>query len=109
MILVHHKGRRSGAERINPLVYQKVDGGWSVFASFAGAPHDPDWYRNLVAEPHTTIEVGSETYDVVARTATGEERTAIWERQKALSPGFADYEVKAGDREIPVVVLEPAV
>ena len=108
MILVHHKGRRSGAPRINPLVYQKVDSGWAVFASFAGATHNPDWYGNLIAEPHTTIEVGSETFDVVAREVTGDERTPIWERQKAASPVFADYEVKAGDRVIPVVVFEPA-
>jgi deazaflavin-dependent oxidoreductase (nitroreductase family) len=108
MILVHHKGRKSGTPRVNPLVYQKVDGGWAIFASFAGATHNPDWYGNLMADPHTTIEVGSETFDVVAREASGAERTEIWERQKAASPGFADYEVKAGDRVIPVVVLEPA-
>ena len=108
MILVHNKGRRSGAERVNPVVYQKVDSGWAVFASKAGSPHHPDWYLNLKAEPRTTVEVGSQIVEVVARDTEGDERTEIWERQKALSPGFADYEVRAGSRQIPVVVLEPA-
>jgi deazaflavin-dependent oxidoreductase (nitroreductase family) len=107
MILVHHKGRRSGAERVNPLVYQPVDDRWAIFASYAGAPEDPAWYLNLVANPETTIEVGTETHQVKARTAEGEERDRIWEAQKKASPGFAEYEVKAGDREIPVVVLDP--
>jgi deazaflavin-dependent oxidoreductase (nitroreductase family) len=108
VVLIHHKGRRSGAPRVNPVVYQKVDGGWAVFASYAGAPKHPDWYFNLMDEPRTTIEIGTETLEVVARDTSGAERDEIWEKQKAASPGFADYEVKAGDRVIPVVVLEPA-
>lgn len=107
MILVHHKGRKTGTERVNPLVYQPLEGRWAIFASKAGAPSDPEWYLNLVAHPRTTIEVGTATYEVMARTAVGEEREKIWEDQKKASPGFADYEVKAGDRVIPVVVLEP--
>lgn len=107
MILVHHTGRRSGTERVNPLVYQPVDGGYAVFASKAGAPEHPDWYRNLLAHPSTTAEVGDRTIPVVAREATGDERQRIWDRQKELMPGFADYEVSAAPRQIPVVVLEP--
>jgi deazaflavin-dependent oxidoreductase (nitroreductase family) len=107
MILVHHKGRKTGTERVNPLVYQPLEGRWAIFASKAGAPSDPEWYLNLVANPRTTIEVGTSTYEVVARTAAGSEREKIWEDQKKAAPGFADYEVKAGDRVIPVVVLEP--
>jgi deazaflavin-dependent oxidoreductase (nitroreductase family) len=105
--LVHSQGRRSGIERVNPLAYQKVEGGWAVFASFAGATRHPDWYLNLMAHPRTTVEIGTETFEVVARDTAGAERLGIWERQKIASPGFADYEVKAGDRVIPVVVLEP--
>jgi deazaflavin-dependent oxidoreductase (nitroreductase family) len=108
MILVHHTGRTSGVERVNPLVYQPLDHGYAIFASAAGAPNDPDWYRNLVANPSTVVEVGTETIPVTARTAEGEERTRIWERQKQAAPGFANYEQKAAPREIPVVVLEPA-
>ena len=108
VVLVHHKGRRTGTERVNPLVYQKVDGGWAVFASFAGAQHHPDWYLNLLVEPRTTIEVGTDLLEVVARDTTGTERDEIFEKQKTAAPVFAEYEVKAGSRVIPVVVFEPA-
>ncbi len=109
MILVHHFGRTTGAERVNPLVYQPVGDGYVVFASKAGAPDDPDWYRNLMAHPATSVEVGEQVVAVVAREAIGDERQAIWDRQKASTPGFADYEVSAAPRVIPVVVLEPVV
>jgi deazaflavin-dependent oxidoreductase (nitroreductase family) len=106
-ILVHHQGRKSGTWRIAPLAYQKVDGGYAVFGSFAGAPQHPDWYLNLLAHPETNVEVGTETIAVVARDTSGAERDEIFERQKAAVPIFAEYEVKAGSRTIPVVVLEP--
>lgn len=107
LLLLHHKGRKSGSDRVNPLAYQKVDKGWAVFASYAGAPVHPAWYHNLVADPDTSIEVGTETLPVRAREAEGAERQTIWDRQKELMPGFAEYEEKAGDRVIPVMVLEP--
>lgn len=106
MLLLHSIGRRSGAVRVNPVVYQKVGDAWAVFASKAGAPSHPDWYHNLVAQPDTEIEVGSETVPVRARESAGEERERIWEAQKAAMPGFAEYEEKAGDRVIPVIVLK---
>jgi deazaflavin-dependent oxidoreductase (nitroreductase family) len=107
MILIHHTGRKSGVERINPLVYQPVEGGWAIFASKGGAPAHPAWYLNLVDNPKTTIEIGDDTIAVVARVAEGEERERIWTEQKRLMPGFADYEVKAAPRQIPVVIFEP--
>jgi deazaflavin-dependent oxidoreductase (nitroreductase family) len=107
MVLVHHKGRRTGTERVNPLVYQKVEGGWAIFASKGGEPVDPAWYLNLVANPHTTIEVADDTIEVTAREVHGEERERIWSEQKRLMPGFADYEKTAAPREIPVLVFEP--
>jgi len=106
MILVHHRGARSGTERVNPLMYQKVDAGYAVFASKGGATTNPDWYYNLVANPETTVEVGTQTVPVRARAARGEERERIWEKQKRDYPGFAGYE-KTANREIPVVILEP--
>jgi deazaflavin-dependent oxidoreductase (nitroreductase family) len=108
MVLVHHKGAKTGTERVNPLVYQADGDDIVVFASKAGAPTDPQWFRNLIANPRTTIEVGDEVREVVARVAEGAERERLWARQKELMPGFADYEIKAQGREIPVVILERA-
>jgi len=107
MVLLHHRGARSGQERVNPLVYQPVGDAFAVFASKGGAPTHPDWYRNLLAHPDTVVEVGTETIPVRARELAGDERKGIWERQKELMPGFADYEGKTqGIREIPVMLLE---
>lgn len=106
MLLLHSVGRKSGGERVNPVVFQQVGDDWAVFASFAGGPVNPAWYHNLMAHPDATIEVGTETIPVRAREAEGEERARIWEKQKAVVPGFAEYEAKAGDRVIPVVILE---
>jgi deazaflavin-dependent oxidoreductase (nitroreductase family) len=107
MILVHHKGRKTGTERVNPLVCQPRDGSWVVFASKDGSPTHPDWYLNLMASPRTTIEFGTETIEVLARTAEGEEREAIWARQQALTPELTAHETRTGGRVIPVVILEP--
>jgi deazaflavin-dependent oxidoreductase (nitroreductase family) len=109
LALVHHKGAKSGIERINPLAYQQLqDRSVAVFASKGGAPTNPDWYYNLVANPETTVEIGTESRPVVARVAAGEERERIWEAQKAALPNFAEYEKTAQGRTIPVVVLDPA-
>lgn len=109
MVLLHHKGAKTGTERVAPLVYQADGDRYVVFASKAGAPTHPDWFRNLVANPETTIEVGTETVAVRARVAEGDERERIWTKQKQLMPGFAEYEEKTrGIREIPVVILERA-
>jgi deazaflavin-dependent oxidoreductase (nitroreductase family) len=107
MILLHHRGAKSGTERVNPLVYQPVGDAFAVFASKAGAPTHPDWYRNLMANPDTEVEAGGKTYQVHARELKGSQRNEIWEKQKGLMPGFADYEQNTrGIREIPVVLLE---
>ncbi len=105
LLLLHHTGARSDIERVNPLAYLPVGEAFAVFGSKGGAPENPDWYHNLVRSPRARIEVGTETFDVVARVARGEERERIWERQKELVPGFADYE-KRTTREILVVILE---
>jgi deazaflavin-dependent oxidoreductase (nitroreductase family) len=106
LVLLHHKGAKSGTERVNPLVYQRLDDDTvAVFASKGGAPTNPDWYYNLVANPDTTVELGDDTYEVTARVAAGEEGRRIWEAQKQAFPNFAEYEKTAGGREIPVVVL----
>jgi deazaflavin-dependent oxidoreductase (nitroreductase family) len=108
MILIHHRGAKSGVERVNPLVYQRVGPSFAVFASKGGAPTHPAWYLNLKANPTTTVEVGDQTLEVTARQLEGEERSEIWERQKIQMPGFAEYEEKTkGIRDIPVILLEP--
>lgn len=106
LLLLHHWGARSGTERVNPLAYQRVGEAYAVFASKGGSPTNPDWYYNLVANPRAQVEVGTDTVDVVARIPDPEERDRIWEVQKRLMPGFADYERKT-TRRIPVVVLDP--
>jgi deazaflavin-dependent oxidoreductase (nitroreductase family) len=107
LVLVHHTGAKTGKEYVNPLAYQRLDDDTvAVFASKGGAPTNPDWFHNLVANPKTRIELGDETYDVTARVAEHDERSRIWEAQKQAFPNFAEYEQTAAGREIPVVVLE---
>ena len=107
MVLVHHTGAKSGTERVNPLAYQRLDDdSVAIFASKGGAPTNPDWFHNLVAHPNTSVEIGTERYDVTARVAAGDERQRIWEAQKEAFPNFAEYEATSGGREIPVVVLD---
>ena len=105
LLLLHTTGAKSGQPRVNPMMYQKIDDGWAVFASKAGAPTNPDWYYNAVANPDVTIEVGADTIAARARVAPPEERERIWTEQKARYSGFADYEAQT-TREIPVVILE---
>jgi len=105
LLLLHHKGAKSGTERVNPLVYLPLGDDFAVFGSKAGADTNPAWYHNLQAHPDTTIEVGTETIPVRARVTEGDERTRIWEEQKRVNTNFADYE-KLTTRPIPVVVLE---
>jgi deazaflavin-dependent oxidoreductase (nitroreductase family) len=107
LLLLHTVGAKSGQLRVNPVMYQKVDGGYAVFASKGGAPRNPDWYHNLLANPRVKAEIGTGTVDLVAREAEGGERDQIWSAQKAAWPGFADYERNTA-RQIPVIVLEPA-
>ena len=106
ILLLHHTGAKSGKVRVNPLAYQANGNRLVVFASKGGAPTNPDWFHNLKANPRATVEVGTETRDVRARVAEGEEREKIWSRQKEIMPGFAGYETKT-TRQIPVIILEP--
>jgi deazaflavin-dependent oxidoreductase (nitroreductase family) len=106
MVLLHTIGARTGADRVNPLVYGRDGDNLVVFASRGGAPAHPDWFHNLVAHPDVTVEVGTDTVPVRARVAEGDERERLWARQKELMPGFAEYEAKT-TRQIPVIVLEP--
>ena len=107
VLLLHTRGAKTGQERVNPVVYQALGDALAIFASKGGSPTNPDWYHNLKANPDDVkVEVGTDTIDVRARVLEGEEREPIWEKQKQLMPGFAEYERKTS-REIPVVLLEP--
>ena len=106
LLLLHNIGAKSGEARINPLAYQQLERGYAIFGSMGGAPKNPAWVHNLAAHPKVTVEFGDRSEDLVARVATGEERTRIWEQQKIDQTQFAEYERKT-DREIPVIVLEP--
>jgi deazaflavin-dependent oxidoreductase (nitroreductase family) len=109
LLLLHHRGAKSGKEYVNPLMYQDLGGGsLAIFASKGGAPTNPDWFHNLRANPNTKIELGADTVEVVARVASDEDRDRIWEAQKRAYPNFAEYERSAGGRTIPVVVLDRA-
>jgi deazaflavin-dependent oxidoreductase (nitroreductase family) len=107
LLLLHHLGARSGTQRINPLVYLGDDGRYVVFGSKAGAPTNPDWYHNLKANPKVSIEVGTDTIDVVASEATGEERERLFQAQVERSPQFGEYQDKT-ERIIPAIVLTPS-
>lgn len=106
LLLLHHTGAKSGKSRINPLAYQSDDGRYVVFASKGGAPTNPDWYHNLKAQSHATIEVGVDTIDVLASEATGEERERLYRTQAERVPQFGEYEQQT-ERVIPVIVLTP--
>ena len=105
LLLLHTTGAKTGKSRVNPVMYQADGDRLAVFASKGGAPTNPDWYHNLLANPRARVEVDDDAYDVLARVAKGDERERIWQLQKERYPGFADYEQKT-DRQIPVVILE---
>lgn len=109
LVLVHHRGRRSGQEYVSPVMYlpDETDGDVVyVFASKAGAPTNPDWYYNLTASGEGSVERGTERYPVRVREVEGEDRDRIYDEQARRYPGFAEYAEKtAGVRTIPVLEL----
>jgi deazaflavin-dependent oxidoreductase (nitroreductase family) len=106
LLLLHHVGAKTETERVTPLMYQALDGGYAVFASKAGADTNPDWLHNVKANPETKVEVGAEIVAVMARVAEGDEHDRIWSKQKQDWPQFAKYENKTARDVIPVVILE---
>ena len=112
LVLVHHRGRRSGREYVNPVMYlphQKDADVIFVFATKAGAPTNPDWYTNLTAAGDGRVERGTETYPVAVRELSGVERDRIYAEQARRYPGFAEYARQtAGVRIIPVLELTRA-
>jgi deazaflavin-dependent oxidoreductase (nitroreductase family) len=112
LVLVHHRGRKSGQPYVTPVMYLPDEADPNiiyVFATRGGTPVNPDWYYNLIAEGEGTVERGTETYHVTVRDMTGDERDRIYAEQARRYPGFAEYERQTeGLRTIPVLELRRA-
>ena len=105
LLLLTTTGAKSGKQRTTPLVHT-VDGDRLVIiASKAGAPTNPDWYHNLLANPEVTVELGSETFPARAGVPDGAERDRLFDQMAAKMPNFAEYQQNT-ERRIPVVVLD---
>ncbi|MDX6287139.1 MAG: hypothetical protein QOG53_2624 [Frankiales bacterium] len=109
LVLVHHRGRKSGREYVHPMMYLPHDTDDTViyvFATKGGAPTNPDWYSNLAAAGDGSVERESESYTVTVRELAGAERDRIYAEQARRYPGFAEYARQtAGVRTIPVLEL----
>lgn len=105
LVLISHRGAKSGKEYTTPLVYTRDGDNVVIIASMGGAPENPQWFRNLQAHPDITVEAGADTYPARARVAEGEERERLYRAQADRFPNFDEYAAKT-TRAIPVVVLE---
>jgi deazaflavin-dependent oxidoreductase (nitroreductase family) len=112
LVLLHHRGRKSGSDRVTPMMYLPADTDPDiiyVFATKAGAPTNPDRYHNVAAAGDASVERGTETYKVTVRELPAAERDRIYAEQARRYPGFAEYERQtAGVRTIPVLELRRA-
>ena len=104
LLLLTTTGAKSGQLRTKPMMFIPDSDRLLVIASNAGAATHPDWYRNLVAHPEVTVEVGNETFKAIATVTEGLERQRLWSRVVELYPFFADHQAKTS-RQIPVIVL----
>jgi deazaflavin-dependent oxidoreductase (nitroreductase family) len=105
ILLLHTRGRRSGQERIQPLIYREVDGRYVIVASRGGSPEHPAWYLNLREQDEVLVQVEGDRFRARHHDATGAERERLWTRMNEVWPDYDAYQTKT-DREIPVVVLE---
>jgi len=105
IILIHHIGARSGIERVTPLAFSpQPDGRYVIVASNGGSPTHPAWYHNVKANPRITVEVGNETFTVLAEELHGATRAALWPKLVAATPSLGEFATKA-KRQIPLLVL----
>jgi F420H(2)-dependent quinone reductase len=105
VIILTTKGAKSGKIRKIPLMRVEHNGTYAAVASLGGAPKNPVWYFNVVADPRVELRDGAQVWDMKAREIAGEEKAAWWERCVAAYPDYADYQ-KNTEREIPVFLLE---
>ena len=104
LLLLHTVGAKSGQSRINPVVYVSDGDCLVIIASKGGAPTNPDWYYNILANPLVTVEVGTEQFQARAEIVAELERTRLYDKMVAMMPGFAEYREKT-TRVIPVILL----
>jgi F420H(2)-dependent quinone reductase len=107
VVVLTTRGRRTGQLRKSPLMRVEHDGRYAVIASQGGAPKHPVWYLNLLADPQVTLQDGDRVFDMRARVASGDEKREWWKRATDTWPAYDQYQAKT-DREIPLVILEPA-
>ncbi|TQC44750.1 nitroreductase family deazaflavin-dependent oxidoreductase [Rhodococcus sp. WS4] len=107
VVILTTLGAKSGKIRKTPLMRVEHDGSYAVVASMAGAPNHPVWYRNVLADPRVELQDGPVRQDMLAREVAGDEKARWWARAVEAFPDYAEYQKKT-DREIPVLVLEPA-
>ena len=106
VLLLTTIGARSGQPRLSPLVFTRDGDRYVIAASMGGAPKNPAWFHNLVANPKVTVEVGAEKFEATATVvADRAERDRLYDGMIAHAEGFADYQKKT-DRVIPIIVLE---
>ena len=106
VILLTTIGAKTGKIRKTPLMRVEHGGEYAVVASLGGAPKNPVWYYNIVANPRVELQDGAEAKDYDSREVFGDEKAAWWERAVATWPDYAEYQTKT-DRQIPVFVLTP--
>jgi deazaflavin-dependent oxidoreductase (nitroreductase family) len=104
LLLLHTIGARSGQPRINPVACTRDGDRLVVIASKGGAPTNPDWYHNILANPLVTVETGTEQFQVLATIAAEPERTRLYDKMVEMMPGFGEYRDKT-TRVIPVIIL----
>ena len=104
LLLLTTKGAKSGVSRTNPLAYLRDGDRYVIIASYAGAPKNPPWYHNLVANPTVRVEVGGQSFDARAEVVKEPERSALYQRVEAAMPVFSEYKRKT-QRSIPVIAL----
>jgi deazaflavin-dependent oxidoreductase (nitroreductase family) len=107
ILILFTKGRKTGQERSHALIFREYQGKYLVVASKGGAPQPPAWFVNLTADPHVEVQIKGERFKATARVATPAEKPARWATMVAAWPDYDAYQTRT-DREIPVVVLEPA-
>jgi deazaflavin-dependent oxidoreductase (nitroreductase family) len=106
ILLLTTTGRKTGRSRTVPLLYLEDNGRFAIVASFAGAPKDPAWFRNLETDPKVRLQVGGRRFAATARRADARDKARLWPGLLAIYPQYADYQKRTA-RDIPVVMVTP--